>query len=122
MPFPAVQEDLVVDKSINPRVISIEQKTFESVEEGLSFFRCDKLAAEAHGVRRPPPSGEWSVGIQSQMDVALAPPREKTFSWVEKPPGKSLSPSSVEIPSLLLADLNWNCLASGVSEQLSSRN
>ena len=54
MPFPAVQEDLVVDKSINPRVISIEQQTFESVEECLSFFHCDKLAAEAHGVRRPP--------------------------------------------------------------------
>lgn len=46
MPFPAVQEDLVVDKNINPGIISIEQKTFKSVEEGLNFFHCDRLAVD----------------------------------------------------------------------------
>lgn len=49
MPFPAVQQDLVVDKGINTGIISIEQQTFKSVEEGLSFFYGDRL-----GVRRPP--------------------------------------------------------------------
>lgn len=71
--------DPVVDKSINPGIISIEQQTFKRVEECLSLFHCDKLAAKAHGVRRPPHPENGSVGMQSQMDVVLALRGEKTF-------------------------------------------
>ena len=67
-----MQQDIIVDKGINTGIISIEQQTFKSVVEGLSFFYCDRL-----GVRRPPPSGEWSVEMQSEMDVAFALPRVK---------------------------------------------
>ena len=116
MPFPAVQQDLVVDKSINPGIISIEQQTFKSVEECLSGGSSKGEATSS--------SGEWSVGMQSQMDVTLALPREKTFPWVDKPPVKKLVTELSWNPQFSVGWFNSarNCLASGVSEQLSSRN
>ena len=104
-PFPAVQLDLVVDKSINPDIISIEQQTFKTVEEGLSFFHCYRLAAEAHMVRRPPhPENEaseckvrWMWRSHFQGRKRSHEPRN--LQW------RSSSGSSLEIRSLVLGDL-----------------
>ena len=132
MPFPAVQEDLVVDKNINPGIISIEQKTFKSVEEGLNFFHCDRLAVDVfvpkpRGVRRPPhPENEASECKVTWMWRSHFQGRKRSHE-LRNLQWRSSSWSSVEIRSLVLADLipqeiAWwaelvNNLAAGTNKQ-----
>ena len=102
-------------------------KTFKSVEEGLSFFHCDRLAAEAHGVRRPPhPQNEASECKMRWMWRADFQGRKRPHE-PRNPPWGSSSRSSVEISSLSLTDLTpreiaWraelvNNLAAGTNKQ-----
>ena len=117
MPFPAVQQDLVVDKSINPGIISIEQQTFKSVEECLSGGR----------VRRPPhPENEASECKVRWMWRSHFQGRKRSHESINLQ-WRSLSRSWVEIRSLVLADLTpqeiaWraelvNNLAAGTNKQ-----